>query len=194
MEAILIVIGIVVVAVLVWKSKRGIQVGMWVRLVDEDGSRVGKVKRVRGTPSRSRSRERMDTEGDRAMLIDVLRFVNELPAKLADADVFLGAEADRVIAEAEEMLERMQRPSILNDPVTITEDELKAMGWKRLEETFRPRRVYYCPHATDLQVEFIEGDPIVQIEASHDGWVLPDGVKTIDDLVALARYLTGRSA
>ncbi len=48
MEAILIVIGIVVVAWLVWRSRRGIQVGMWVRLVDEDGSKVGKVKRVRG--------------------------------------------------------------------------------------------------------------------------------------------------
>ena len=48
MEAVLILSGIVIVAVLVWKSKRGIQVGMWVRLVDEDGSKVGKVKRVRG--------------------------------------------------------------------------------------------------------------------------------------------------
>jgi len=48
MESILIVIGIVVVAWLVWRSRRGIQVGMWVRLIDEDHSTVGKVKRVRG--------------------------------------------------------------------------------------------------------------------------------------------------
>lgn len=48
MEAVLILIGIVIVAAIVWRSRRGIQVGMWVRLVDEDGSRVGKVKRVRG--------------------------------------------------------------------------------------------------------------------------------------------------
>lgn len=91
-------------------------------------------------------------------------------------------------------LDRMRRPSILNDPVTITEDELKALGWKRIEDTFRPRCVYFCPYATDLQVELINGEPIVQIKASHDGWVFPDGVKTIDDLTALARYLTGRSA
>lgn len=48
MEAVLILIGIVIVAAIVWRSRRGIQVCMWVRLVDEDGSRVGKVKRVRG--------------------------------------------------------------------------------------------------------------------------------------------------
>lgn len=50
MDAILLVlvIGVLIVAAIVWRSRRGIQVGMWVRLVDEDGSRVGKVKRVRG--------------------------------------------------------------------------------------------------------------------------------------------------
>ncbi len=92
-------------------------------------------------------------------------------------------------------LDRMRRTWIVDDPVTITREEMDALKWDRADyPRLEPETAYRHPSGCGLAVFFFRGGgaPGVFIESDEDINIY--GVKTIDDLIAFARYLTGTSA
>lgn len=99
------------------------------------------------------------------------------------------------VCAAEAELERMRRTWIVDDPVTITREEMDALKWDRVDyPRLEPETAYRHPGGCGLAVFFFRGGgaPGVFIESDEDINIY--GVKTIDDLIAFARYLTGTSA
>lgn len=100
-------------------------------------------------------------------------------------------------ADARRELERMHASSISDDPITIMESEIKALGW----ESYTPSGIYadafpfkvtYCSPDALLEVRFLlDGSVRVYLKKDLE-YAEPAGVKTVDDLVDLTFRITGK--